>query len=234
MVLTIFTVVTTVLLGSVLCQSPTDKPKENITEIVLKSVVGFLEDDGFNEVATKEPEKPEERKKRSLLLGHVGGYGDACGAYPLRSVNFVRCFTPGQVFVQRRTLVQSYYRQGGYGQCLNYFRSLPLTNVATVAAGYVGQLGGLYGRTYTVNACENCYGGYPGISIRCNSRPYSYLVRRFVFQPQINNINVNNYNGFAYQPYSGYAYSGSVYAGGVYGGYSYDSSPLVDGGCTTC
>ncbi|KAK6187561.1 hypothetical protein SNE40_005559 [Patella caerulea] len=141
--------------------------------------------------------------------GGFGGYNAGCGVIPAQRVQFVRCFTPGRVVVQRNQIVHNYYRQGNYGQCLNYFRALPCNNVATVANGYVGHITAASGRSYSVNACQSCCGGNPGIVVRCNSRPYNRVVRQFVFQPQVNNVNYNNFNQYNVQD----------------GGY---------GGCATC
>ncbi|KAK6187562.1 hypothetical protein SNE40_005560 [Patella caerulea] len=178
----------------------------------------------------------------NAFFGNGGSYGGGCGSYPAQGISFARCFTPGRVVVQNNHIVRNYYKEGNYGQCLNYFRALPCNNVATVTHGYVGHITATSGRSYTVNACQSCCGGNPGIIVRCNSRPYSRLVRQFVFKPQINNVNYNNYNQYnvqdgGYGGYVDYGYGGiGGYGYGGFGGdYGYGGGHgYGDAGCPTC
>ncbi|ESO87032.1 hypothetical protein LOTGIDRAFT_229236 [Lottia gigantea] len=185
---------------------PTDAPTHPPVDVsgtefwdkeTLDTLLKVFEKDGFVNITTvpvggDEQGDSDPRKKRSA--GYFGG-GGGCGSYPGVGVRFSSCFTPGRVVYQNNHIVHNYYRTGGYGNCMNYFKALPLVSVHPVSGGYSGQLFGGHGRTYTVNACGSCYGGNSGIGIRCNNAPYNYLSRQFVFTPSVNNINVNNFHG---------------------------------------
>ncbi|ESO87035.1 hypothetical protein LOTGIDRAFT_229238 [Lottia gigantea] len=188
MATSLVTLVTFLFVGAIFCQAPPKNDTLATTDVCI--VVGkALEDDDFGNLKTQE--NGAERKKRSLL-GYTGyALGDGCGAFPAASINFMRCFNPGNTYVERNQIVHNYYRTGTYDNCLNYFRALPLTGVVPAATGYVGHFTHQT-RSYTVNTCNNCYNGYSGISVRCDTAPYNHLVRNFVFQPAV------HYSGYAY------------------------------------
>ncbi|KAK6187567.1 hypothetical protein SNE40_005565 [Patella caerulea] len=238
----------TCILATVLLVGAAVAKKEEV-KTIFEEVDKIFADDDFAKVTTKET-TADDRKKRSAT--HVGNgvydndiddstvygngiYGNGCGVTPTQNVNFVRCFDPRSTSVLRSGVVRNYYRQGNYGQCLNYFNSLPLGNVSPVTGGYTGQLTAGSGRSYTVNACQRCYGGYPGIRVAGNS-PYNRgIIRQFIFRPQINRVNYSpyatgygtGYNGAGYG--TGYVNGAGYGAGYVNGGDYYNDAGYVNG-----
>ncbi|KAK6187568.1 hypothetical protein SNE40_005566 [Patella caerulea] len=100
-------------------------------------------------------------------------------------INFIQCFTSGQVTQQQTTLVHDYYRPGSFNNALVYFQALPLKNVVVSGNTYTGTYHSQQ-YTYVVTLCKSCYGGYAGIRVQCTARPYSYIYRRFIFVPAFN------------------------------------------------
>ncbi|KAK6187565.1 hypothetical protein SNE40_005563 [Patella caerulea] len=225
MVPSVITLVTVLLVGATIAVD---------LETVSQELNQIFQEDDFESVTTKAATE-EERKKRSAT--HVLGnnlygndlYANGCGAVPAQRTTFVRCFTPSTIAVQRSNFVRTYYRQGNYGQCLNYFNALPLDNVARIATGYTGTLTTATGRAYTVSACQRCYAGNPGIRVVGNTGLTTGIVRQFIFRPQINNINYNTIvadggygTGYGYGAgYNGLAYGGGSYLNGYGANYGY-------------
>ncbi|ESO87037.1 hypothetical protein LOTGIDRAFT_154521 [Lottia gigantea] len=186
-----------VLLLSCLCIGAvfSQTPPLNATYPSIAELLELLEKDGFGELTTRAISDPALRKRRSALLGHLGA--DSCGSHPSPGVTFVRCFTVGRTYIVGTTYERNYWRYGDYGDCLNYYNSLPLTNVAPIGDGYTGTWATGNGRVYQVDACQRCFGGNSGISVQCNDSPFNNYKRNFIFRV---NMGIQR----AYDGYHGY------------------------------
>ncbi|ESO87033.1 hypothetical protein LOTGIDRAFT_229237 [Lottia gigantea] len=224
----------------------TDQPKSE-TEVI--SAVVVYEDDGFVDLTTVAARKKRSAVHSGGFLGQLGGYsggnygggyagGNAggyggyaagCGAYPATGTNFVRCFTPGNGYYASNTLYRNYYRQGNYGNCLNYFNSLPLSNVASTATGYSGRLTLAGNRAYNVDACRSCYNGNPGISFQGVGSPNGNLVRQFIFRVGVS-VEDGGYSQGGYGGNGGYRSNGGYGYSAGYGRYGSNYVPAYNYG----
>ncbi|ESO87036.1 hypothetical protein LOTGIDRAFT_154520 [Lottia gigantea] len=235
MVTSIVTLISCLLAGAVLSE---DATAQTDVAAAVKFVINTLEDDQFDAVTTKEVD----RQKRSAVHGGSGGvlgrfgagqrqnpydsgaYSSGCGSTPSAGVVFMRCFTPGPGSFQGPAYERNYYRQGNYGDCLNYFNSLPLRNVAPIGDGYTGTLNGPDNRAYQVDACQRCFGGNSGISVRGTDRPYNHLKRNFIFRVNLGVQRAyDGYNGYGRENAGLYGYNGAPVSS--YG------NPCVGSGC---
>ncbi|ESO92750.1 hypothetical protein LOTGIDRAFT_232893 [Lottia gigantea] len=212
-------VVVLLSLGLVLAEDFTSDFVKN----AFSEICQFLENDDFRSLYVAGPDGAARKRRSAGGFGGFGGFGGYGGnnyvgnylntdrvghgfhdnnGYGRPNVNFIQSFHPGKVQIEKNHIVHNYYKQGNYQKALQYFYAIPLVKVASVNNGMQGHF--QRRKSYTVTVCQKCHQGRPQIEVRCNTKPYNYLVRRFVFQPQINNVNYNQYNQYSLQEHPNY------------------------------
>lgn len=160
---------------------------------------------------------------QGIKVPHDVGQGYNRGKSPL--ISFVKSFKPGKTYVDKGHVIRNYYRHGNYNVALQHYKLIPTVKVVPYTSYHKIPFKGhvRVKNKYKAYICKYCYHGYPKIDVYEDKKPYSYMVRRFVYLPKSYNLNSNqhghptSYTGTSDGYHGGYQGTNDGYGDSNYG-----------------